>query len=455
MAARSKHLVIDMPLAVESVSPPDACAVWLDDAIFYGLVALLMFGPLAFGATQPWSQFVQRTFAIVLLAMWVVQQCLRGTIETQDNPLLLPSGVFFGFVVLQFLSGLTSYRYATLTEALDLIPCGILIFLAGESLSRRRRLHQFALVMAVFGFAVALFAMFQDFSGTDKIYGIVPLHYVSALVYGPYVNHNHYAGLMEMLTPLAGAAAFLERGARRSLLLFATILMATSVVLSRSRGGMIGLGLSVVFLCAVLYRSDRSRRSGMAILATTVGVALVVLLLANQSVLHRLTETQDNYRVTIYADCIRMWWHKPLFGFGWGTFPTVYPQFRSFYINLFINRAHNDYLEMLVDTGLVGVILTGWFLFAVVRGGWQKISDRIDHEGGTLALGLMAGITALLAHSALDFNLHIPANAAMFYVLCAAAATPFRHSIRHAAFTTPARKEAEMEMEPIPVDGPA
>jgi len=457
MPRRRNPLVIDMPPPVERGSPPSASSQgdWLDNAIFFGMMALLMFAPLAFGATQAWSQFVQRTFALVLAALWVARQYLRGTLEVPSNPLLVPAVLFFCFVVLQFLTGLTAYRYATLTEALNLVPCGILLFLSGEFFGRRHRLHQLVAVMALFGFAVALFAMFQDFSGTDKIYGIVPLHYLSVLFYGPYANHNHYAGLMEMLTPLAAAAAFLEQGAKRSLLLFATILMAASIVLSRSRGGMLGLGLSILFVCAVLYRSDRERRAGLAILAVTAGIAIVVLMLANDTVLERLKETQDNYRATIYADSIRMWWHKPLLGFGWGTFPNVYPQFRSFYINLFVNHTHNDYLEMLVDTGLIGAILTGWFLFHVIRGGMRKIADKGDREGSILALGLMAGIVALLTHSMLDFNLHIPANAAMFYVLCTAAATPFRHRIRHANFAPAARKrkkKAEPDLQPMLMD---
>ena len=432
-------------------SPPLPRGEWIDDAIFFGMLALLMFGPLAFGATQAWSQFVQRTFALVLFALWISRQYFRGSIGMPNNPLLLPAALFFSFVVIQSLTGLTVYRYATLSEALNLVPCGILLFVGGELLERRRRLHDFVIAMAIFGCAVALFAMFQDFSGTDKIYGIVPLHYLSVLLYGPYANHNHYAGLMEMLTPLAGAAAFLENGAKRSLLLFATILMAASIVLSRSRGGMVGLGLSLIFLCIVLYRTDRERRSALAIFAVTTGIAVVVLMLANESVLQRLKETEDNYRISIYADSVRMWWHKPLLGFGLGTFPSAYPEFRSFYINLIVNHTHNDFLEMLVDTGLVGAILSGWFLFLVIRGGMRKVTDTNDQEGRILALGMMTGIVALLAHSMLDFNLHIPANAAIFYVLCAATATPFRHRIRHAKFAPPPRKAKRPEPDPQPM----
>ena len=57
----------------------------------------------------------------------------------------------------------------------------------------------------------------------------------------------------------------------------------------------------------------------------------------------------------------------PLLGWGLGTFPTIYPSFRSFYTNLFVNQAHNDYAQLLVETGLLGFGLMLWFVFRLYR----------------------------------------------------------------------------------------
>jgi len=452
MSSRRSPLVIDMPPATESVSIAiKERAAWLDEVMFYGAIGLLMFGPLAFGATQAWSQFVQRTVALGLFAMWVARQFLQRTIELADNPVYAPAAVFAGLVTLQFVIGSTSYRYATLEQALNLIPCGVLILLAGELFARRSRLHQAVTAMALFGFAVALFAIVQDFSNTHSIYWLVKVTAVSADLYGPYANHNHYAGLMEMLVPLAASAAFLERGGKRALFLFASAIMALSIVLSRSRGGILGLAVAVVLVCAVLYRGNRQHRAALALLVISVVIAVVALFLANDKILQHLSDTQDKFRLAIYGDSVRMWLHRPWFGFGWGTFSTVYPGFRSFYTNLFVNHAHNDYLELLVEMGIAGASVAAWFLFGVFRGGFRKVLDRKDYEGSVLALGALTGITALLSHSMLDFNLHIPANAALFFVLCSAAATPFRRRVRQLQFIHP----EEDEVQPITVEGRA
>ena len=61
-----------------------------------------------------------------------------------------------------------------------------------------------------------------------------------------------------------------------------------------------------------------------------------------------------------------MFSHRPVLGWGLGTFPTVYPSYRSFYTNLFVNEAHNDYAQLLVETGLLGFGLMLWFLICFV-----------------------------------------------------------------------------------------
>ena len=59
-------------------------------------------------------------------------------------------------------------------------------------------------------------------------------------------------------------------------------------------------------------------------------------------------------RLNIDRDEFRMFLKKPVLGWGLGTFPVVYPQFRTFYTNSFVNEAHNDYLQLLTEMGLLG-----------------------------------------------------------------------------------------------------
>jgi O-antigen ligase len=118
-----------------------------------------------------------------------------------------------------------------------------------------------------------------------------------------------------------------------------------------------------------------------------------------------------------------MFSHRPVWGWGLGTFPIVYPGYRSFYTNLFVNEAHNDYAQLLVETGLLGFALMVWFLICLYRRGLPT-SRRWEFKwDAALSLAALLGCTGILVHSFVDFNLQIPANAAFFYVLCALAAS--------------------------------
>jgi O-antigen ligase len=136
---------------------------------------------------------------------------------------------------------------------------------------------------------------------------------------------------------------------------------------------------------------------------------------------HRLSDLQNRMRVAMAKDGLRMFWHKPVLGWGFGTFPTVYPQFRSFYTNLFVNAAHNDYVQVLAETGLVGFLIVIWFIVSVYRRGLRGLSRWNDNWDQVLRLAALVGCTGILVHSFADFNLQIPANALLFYFLCALA----------------------------------
>ena len=101
----------------------------------------------------------------------------------------------------------------------------------------------------------------------------------------------------------------------------------------------------------------------------------------------------------------------------------VYPQFRSFYTSFFVNEAHNDYLQLLVEAGIVGFGIAVWFLVITFRGAAAKLQNWTETVNGTLTVAALLGCIGILVHSFLDFNLQIPANAALFYVLCTVAAS--------------------------------
>jgi O-antigen ligase len=419
-----------------------------------GAGAILLAAPLAFGAVEPWGIFALEASATLLFLAWGFRQWSNREIQIVAHPLHRPMLAFGALVTLQGLTGMTAYRHATYSYWLLYLSYGLLVFVVTQSLRRTSQLEKFAWVLAGYGAVMASFSLLQGLAPNGKLYGIWKPD--SGGAYGPYVNHNHYAGLMEMLTPflLVLAATGLTHGGRKVATGIIAALMAGTIFLSGSRGGMLAFAVQAVLLVVLLRPRQenwkRHLRLGIC-LAAMIGVLVWIggnELTRRFASIHSETqhELTGGVRLTIDRDCLRMWRQKPFLGWGLGTFPVVYPQFRSFYTNFFVNEAHNDYLQVLTETGLAGFAIAIWFLVRTFRHGWAKLDNWTESTNGALTVAALLGCIGILVHSFLDFNLQVPANAAMFYVLCAiAASNPLQESQRRRA-----RRHHSLILEPQP-----
>lgn len=196
-----------------------------------------------------------------------------------------------------------------------------------------------------------------------------------------------------------------------------------------------------VELCLIYFLLYRGRETAdrtspndskpwVSILAV-VSAFVIVLLLGGQEMISRISTLKDPYgstvgatRLLIAQDCVRMFVRHPFLGFGAGVFQEVYPAYRSFSTNLVVNAAHNDYLQLLVEYGLVGLGITLCFLwfayhrFSSLRRHWKNSWPH------AVSFAALLGSLGILIHSLTDFNLQVPANATLFYVMSMVASLP-------------------------------
>jgi O-antigen ligase len=424
--------------AVRKTSPST-----LDSIVFYGSFSLLSFGPLAFGAVEPWAILVMESCAALLFALWALRQFQNGDLRISNNPLFPPMLAFGVLIAVQLVTGISAYRWATSSSALLYCAYAILCFLVVQCLRRTRQVRTLAWAFSIYGFAVACFALVQSMSANGKLYWLrTPRS--GGWIYGPYVNHNHYAGLMELLVPVPLVLSLTRQvhGPRKRMAIVAAAVMASSIFLSGSRGGMMALAVQLSLLAAFTIRREKEK-SRKPMLAIAVFLAIMVGMLAwlgGGELTDRLAsihaearqELSEGTRLAIDRDGLKMFASKPVLGWGLGVFPEVYPQFRSFYTNFFVNAAHNDYIQLLVETGILGFAIMLWYVVVLYRRALMKTKDWTSDTSGAVALAALLGCTGILVHSFVDFNLQIPANAALFYVLGVVAAMEPRFGItRH------------------------
>jgi O-antigen ligase len=402
-----------------------------EDVALYEIGALLMFGPLAFGAVEPWAIFILEFASAVLFAIWLTGQIRTEKINLAWSPIFGPMLAFLGLICVQLLPGVSAYRYATLSGLLLYSAYGIACFLMAQTLTRTRHIRGLASVLGMYGAAIALFAVVESLSSPTKLYWFRTPRF-GGWIYGPYVNHNHYAGLMEMLVPIPMVFAFSRyaRGRKKWAAASVAALMGATIFLSGSRGGMAAFAVQIAILFWFLFR-ERTYRPAASLMAIFLMISLLLVAgIGGSEVATRLStvssdkrsEIAGDIRLKINRDAIRMFSKRPVLGWGLGTFEDLYPQFRSFYTNFLVDEAHDDYVQLLAETGALGFAIMIWFLAATLRPAWRKMRNWSSDVNGAASLAAVLGIAGILVHSFVDFNLEIPANAMLFYVLCAIAA---------------------------------
>jgi len=459
-----------------------AAPVW---TIARALLFITLFAvPLAFGAVPVWSWASLNLLAVLLVLLWGIGCARQGWVKIEWNPLYAPAALFLLLGLVQHFGQLTLDRFGTREALLKLITDLIFFFLAGQLMASAgaKAWNRLGLGVAVFTFALSLFAILQFFSSPGLIYWSVQPRW-GGWVFGPYVNHNHYAGLMEMLIPLAigyslsvGGRPLTPPWAHRSperasgwrirdraeaehppfraLLAFAVLIPVASVLLSGSRGGFVALVVEGLIWMAVLFAAVHARHLRRLVLKLSLGIVVVTAaffwmdtgdIASRLATLFQPTHSPEasfGQRGRVTLDSLRLLRDHLWLGTGLGSFETAFPPYQSLPSNEVWDHAHDDYAEALAETGLAGgILILGamalFFLLAFTnvrkrlrfappvavypRGRFTQPAGR-GWEQSWIQLGAAIGCCGLLVHSLFDFNLHIPSNAAWF-AACAALAT--------------------------------
>jgi len=123
-------------------------------------------------------------------------------------------------------------------------------------------------------------------------------------------------------------------------------------------------------------------------------------------------------RLQLWSDTLKLIVDYLYVGGGFGTFNDIYPSYKTIASNFAFEHAHNDYLELLANGGIVGFALAAWFCLAVLAQGLRLVMARRDRLAVLVGIGALTSICALLMHSVVDFNMHNGAVGLYFFFIC-------------------------------------
>jgi O-antigen ligase len=396
----------------------------------------LLAAPVPFGAVYSWAWASLTIFTLLIVAVWVVGGIQDGELEIGFSPIYVPVSLILilGFIQLRLHLTLNPVgtRESLIKLATDLALFFVVIQLFSEASAQTWR--RVGIAVLVFGAVVSFLSILQFLGAPGRILWI---SHVDGNHFGPYVDPDHYAGLMEMVAPISAAYVLsrAKRDPRKGLLWFAVLVPVVSLLLTGSRGGFVSVLVELAILGWVLIWRNPLPGGRMRIAATglaIVGVAALFFWLVPTYVLTKLG-TINNYvpaskgsRPALWKDSLGIFRDHPLLGAGMGSFVTVYPAYQSEPQDLVTDHAHSDYVEALAETGLIGGVLIFAALFMFIRSTLWNLAALLNRPHGWIPLGATIACCGLLIHSFADFNLHIPANAAWF-AFCAGLATLSGH----------------------------
>ena len=440
----------------------------------YVAVGICAWSALAFGAVYPWAYWPLAAGSACLCGVLSGDRRVRS--DVGRHALLVPLAFLFGAIGLQLVPApsnvlhllspstpplLLEYRlpyslnpgahpFSIDPEATVLaLVLGITLtalMLLSASLLRVVGSRELAAGLVVVGFVIALVAIVQRPLFSGRIYGFWEPEQRSNS-FGPFVNPNHFAGWMAMSLSLALGllcaqfASVMRRGARGwrdyiawasgpsasglMLLMTAAVTMGLSLVLSLSRSGILCFLLAVLITAHATLRKQQGIRR-LVMVSYLTGLLIGVVLWVGPSTIAQEFDkggwTQMGGRLPVWQDAASVIRAFPVAGTGLNTYGSAMLFYQRNDPTLHYTAAHNDYLQLAAEGGLLVGIPIAWAVVVLVR----TIRRRFSESGRETAaywirVGAVTGLIAIALQEVVDFSLQIPANACLFAFLCAIA----------------------------------
>ena len=414
---------------------------WCERGILGLVLIIVIYSPLAFGSVRLAEFVVIQWLAVAVLAIWDARFWITPQLRLLWPPVSWAVLAFMGYAVVRFLTA--DIDYVARHELIRVLIYGFLFFSIVNNLHRQGPTQIVSLTIVFLAMGMALFALYQFLSNSEHIWGAVkPLLYRKRGS-GPFINPNHLAGYLEMVLPLALTYTLTGRFGQlmKVGLGYAALAIFAGLVVTVSRGGWVASGISLVVFVVWLLRQRGFRIQALSISAALVALGALFLFKAQFNPKRveslALASSTEDVRFQLWKPAWAIWRDHVWWGAGPGHFDAHYFRYRPgvFDLQFRAERVHNDYLNALVDWGLVGglLILAAWVLFYMdVFRGWKYVQRARSDLGArrsnraSLVMGGSLGLLAILVHSFVDFNMHIPANALLATTLMALVSGHFR-----------------------------
>src|SRR5581483_4018508 len=406
---------------------------WCERGILALVLGILVLGPLALGGVRRLEFAIIQGLTIGVMLLWVARMWLSPRLRLLWPPICWAVLAFAIYAVVRYFYA--DVEYVARLEMLRVLVYAFLFFAILNNLHRQETIQVITFTLLFLGMAISFYAVYQFMTGHNRVWGtLVPYPHRGS---GTYFNPNHLAGFLEMLLPLGLAYTLTGRAkpVTKVILGYASLVLLAGIAVSISKGGWIATGLALAVFFGVLIFNRRYRIPALVLMVLVVGGCFYFIprspffQMRFHQMFNEKGNVNDELRYSVWQPTLRMWEDNRWWGVGPGQFETRFRVYRPEGIQMNPEYTHNDYLNTLADWGVAGTALVACAL-GLLGLGLAKTAHCIRLSSGDLGgksgsnkfafvFGASVGMVAILLHSVVDFNMHIPANAILAITLMA------------------------------------
>ena len=417
------------------------------NAIEATIIALIVLVSIAFyphciTVFSPIKETIAEILVIIGLMFWGLKLTDESKFEFVYSPLNFS---LLSFIIIMLLSLIWSDSIFTSLQQLPLFLIGpFLYFVIINNIHREQQINHILTILLIVG---SLFGIYGILQYNDIDFVLWAKNVGRMKVFGLFGNVNYFAEYLIVPLPIAVSLFFVSRNKMKKLLLLIGILaMGGSLILTFTRGSYLGFGASLIFMFLLfIYSSGKTfikeNKKILIVVFLSIIISVSLFVIPNplnkpdtliSKIKDRISVTQLTQgtsikrRIAIWKFTALMIKDHPLLGSGIGTYKYNTLRYqakffdqgenRSLYPSGFADKAHNEYLQLWAELGIIGLLIFIWLIICYFNYGIKILKKIKDYHKQGIVIGLMGSVLAVLVDALFGFPLHLPATIVLFWL---------------------------------------